>query len=285
MAKKSLQQFAVLGLYTETPLHCGAESGVGFVDQPIQRERHTDYPVIPGSTIKGVLRDEVDQQHVDRFFGAEKPETPGSVAFGDGVIVAFPVRSTGAPFHWVSCCFVLERLFRLISGTWTPPPPLDRGSAYALTPGQRLLLEEIAITTASETSLFGQRGAVAQVLSLLPPGNRGFEYTRSVFLSRFLVLHDDDFAELMNTGTEVVTRIKLNKLGTTAVLAGDRGNMFVEELVPPETLFAAPLRGDADFLTACKVSQIKSLRFGGDETIGRGVTHLTCFEARQGASA
>jgi CRISPR-associated protein Cmr4 len=276
MGKKSLQQFAILGLYTETPLHCGAESGVGFVDLPIQRERHTDYPLIPGSTIKGVLRDEVPQAHVDRFFGKDDATTPGSVAFGDGMIVAFPVRSTGAPFYWISCSFVLERLFRLLGGAWTPPAPLQRNSAYAATAGQRLLLEEIAVTTAAEAALFGEKGSIARVLSLLPPANHGFEYTRSVFLKRFLVLHDDDFAELVNSATEVVTRIKLNKAGTTGTTPdGDRGNMFVEELVPPETLFAAPLRGDAEFLTACEIAKIKSVRFGGDETIGRGVTHLT----------
>lgn len=47
----------ILFLYTETPLHPGSGTSVGTVDLPIQRERHTDYPLIQGSGIKGALRD------------------------------------------------------------------------------------------------------------------------------------------------------------------------------------------------------------------------------------
>ena len=114
MGRKTLDPVAVLGLYTETPLHCGAESGLGYVDLPVQRERHTSYPVIPGSTLKGVLRDELkgvldEQQHL-RVFGSDDAKTPGEVAFCDGVIVAFPVRSSHAAFHWTTCPLALERV-------------------------------------------------------------------------------------------------------------------------------------------------------------------------------
>ena len=43
-------------LYTETPLHAGAGSGLSSIDLPIQRERATQYPIIQGSGIKGKLR-------------------------------------------------------------------------------------------------------------------------------------------------------------------------------------------------------------------------------------
>ena len=44
-----------LVILTRTPLHVGAGSSVGAVDQPVQRERHTGFPIIPGSSIKGVM--------------------------------------------------------------------------------------------------------------------------------------------------------------------------------------------------------------------------------------
>ena len=40
-----------------TPLHVGAGKGVGFIDMPIMREKVTDWPLVPGSAAKGVLRD------------------------------------------------------------------------------------------------------------------------------------------------------------------------------------------------------------------------------------
>lgn len=48
---------AILTIFTRTPLHVGAGSSVGAIDQPVIRERHTRFPVIPGSSIKGVLAD------------------------------------------------------------------------------------------------------------------------------------------------------------------------------------------------------------------------------------
>ena len=39
----------ILYLFTRTPLHVGAGASVGAIDQPIQRERHTGFPVIPAS--------------------------------------------------------------------------------------------------------------------------------------------------------------------------------------------------------------------------------------------
>src|SRR3982751_2423795 len=143
-----------MGLYTETPLHCGAEGGTGYVDLPVQRERHTHYPVIPGSTLKGVLRNELledlGEANVDLLFGAEEDKNAkrlgaaGSVSFGDGILGAFPIRSSGAPFHWVTCPFVLERVFRCLGADLTVSGP-EKGQA--LSGGNQqgtVLLEEIA---------------------------------------------------------------------------------------------------------------------------------------------
>ena len=39
-----------------SPVHMGAGSAVGAIDNPIQREVHTRYPVIAGSGLKGAVR-------------------------------------------------------------------------------------------------------------------------------------------------------------------------------------------------------------------------------------
>jgi CRISPR-associated RAMP protein, Cmr4 family len=54
-----------------TPLHIGAGQGLGHVDLPIVREAHTNFPYIPGTSLKGALRNlEINQ--VARARG-EKP--------------------------------------------------------------------------------------------------------------------------------------------------------------------------------------------------------------------
>ena len=42
---------------TITPLHAGTGQDLGIVDLPIQRERHTSYPKIEGSGLKGAIRE------------------------------------------------------------------------------------------------------------------------------------------------------------------------------------------------------------------------------------
>ena len=45
-------------LIVETPLHAGSGSDLGAVDLPIQRERHTDFPKVEGSSVKGCRSEE-----------------------------------------------------------------------------------------------------------------------------------------------------------------------------------------------------------------------------------
>lgn len=51
-----------LFLTCETPTHAGSGSEVGIVDLPIQRERHTDFPKMEGSTLKGSAREAVERK-------------------------------------------------------------------------------------------------------------------------------------------------------------------------------------------------------------------------------
>ena len=41
----------------ETPLHMGSGTSLGIVDMPIQREKHTSYPKIEASGLKGSMRE------------------------------------------------------------------------------------------------------------------------------------------------------------------------------------------------------------------------------------
>lgn len=53
-----------LFLICETPLHAGSGSDLGIVDLPIQRERHTSFPKIEASSLKGALREAIEHKSV-----------------------------------------------------------------------------------------------------------------------------------------------------------------------------------------------------------------------------
>jgi CRISPR-associated protein Cmr4 len=142
---------ALLGLYAQTSLHPGSGTALGLVDLPVQRERHTQWPTIPGSGIKGVIRDACRERIAERSdldslerYDDEPGKTPvsrsgskrrkadatillnaafgppseaagesaGSVSFTDARILAFPVRSLAGVFAHVTCPAVLRRLRR-----------------------------------------------------------------------------------------------------------------------------------------------------------------------------
>jgi CRISPR-associated protein Cmr4 len=143
---------AMIFVVTETPLHAGGGTSLGGVDLPIQRERHTQYPMIQSSTIKGVLRDlayrvegidsatrrdfqskrkadteealtsEADADNMtskilslEAAFGPEtdRADTHASaLSFADARILLFPVRSLQGVFAWVTSPFVLQRFAR-----------------------------------------------------------------------------------------------------------------------------------------------------------------------------
>ncbi len=134
---------ALLGIHALTALHPGAGSAMGTVDLPVQRERHTGWPNIAGSTLKGILRDACrdlqksnfqddpadekgnikhtrrDKANADEaitlLFGpahATTSEHAGSVSVTDARLLAYPVRSLKGVFAWVTCPGVMERFAR-----------------------------------------------------------------------------------------------------------------------------------------------------------------------------
>src|SRR5579883_2594564 len=67
---------ALLGLHALTSLHPGTGTALGTVDLPVQRERHTQWPTISGSALKGVLRDACRESIKSRYQddGEDLPE-------------------------------------------------------------------------------------------------------------------------------------------------------------------------------------------------------------------
>jgi CRISPR-associated protein Cmr4 len=133
----------LLGIHALTALHPGAGTALGTVDLPVQRERHTGWPTIAGSALKGILRDAcreqvktksypADELHdgkivrsrrdlanadddITALFGpptASSSEFAGAVSVTDARLLAYPVRSLKGVFAWVTCPAVLERFAR-----------------------------------------------------------------------------------------------------------------------------------------------------------------------------
>lgn len=113
-----MTDFRIGYLYALAPIHCGSQGDLGNILN-IAREAHTDFPYIPGSSLRGSLRDEVEQQDskaADRLFGQElrDGEQMGvhQVWFGDARLLWVPVRTLAkgnqSAFSWISCPSLLR---------------------------------------------------------------------------------------------------------------------------------------------------------------------------------
>ena len=126
-----------------TPLHPGTgQVSSSVIDLPVARERATGYPMVPASSIKGVLRDgeglratdretvhaaETPLTDAERFYGyADRRVTrsqqdasatvsesaAGDLTFTDARLLALSVRSYRGTFALVTCPLILQRLHR-----------------------------------------------------------------------------------------------------------------------------------------------------------------------------
>ncbi|MCO5759926.1 MAG: type III-B CRISPR module RAMP protein Cmr4, partial [Chromatiaceae bacterium] len=91
--------------YAVTPVHMGAGSAIGAIDNPIQREVHTQHPSFAGSGLKGALRhhfnrvwpgerDKKSEGLIGRIFGpaTNAADFAGAFSLSDAQLVALPVR-------------------------------------------------------------------------------------------------------------------------------------------------------------------------------------------------
>jgi CRISPR-associated protein Cmr4 len=280
---------ALLVLHALTPVHTGTGQAVDVVDLPVAREKVTGWPVIPASSIKGVLRDACcskDPRHGKAFGGPDPGDAPeggstrhfaGNLLFSDGRLLCFPVRSFAGVFAWTTCPSALERLARDCRAAGLKDPPRLAGpkdlSSVLVTEstrlrdsGDRVILEEFDLKVADPRVDELAKDIASRVFE--------DENWRESFVSRFAVLHDDLFTTLTETATEVVARVALMDETKTV----RPGALWYEEAVPAESIFACPLidagRNGDDLVGWLADQTISPVQIGVNATVGRGLMRL-----------
>lgn len=279
----------IMSLYAISPVHAGTGSSMGVVDLPIQRERHTNWPHIQASGVKGAMRhhfdffkednikdkDQIDQI-TEKIFGTDNfngESLPGAISVSDAKLLAFPVRSSQKPFVWVTSPAVLKRLEKDLkltgrnekTGNLLP----EKEKAFVLNgefKGQ-VLLEDYSVETEQSEPLKGVFEKLFKKAETL------------------LLVHDDVYDYAVSHCIEVQTQIKIDsKIGVT-----DDGSLRYQEVLPSDTimyciLLYGPSRDDSktiqtqNIINYLKNDVIKShIQIGGDETLGRGIFEIEWF--------
>jgi CRISPR-associated protein Cmr4 len=294
------EKAAMLFLYCETSVHAGTGTSLSIVDLPIQRERITGLPIVQASSLKGVLRAEVERlkgkQIAEALFGPETQrahEHAGCVSPHDARLLLFPIRSLVGVFAWATCPFVLERFKREMidagfSVNWDVPTlPANSHQAFVAEGSEIITDGKIVLEEFDFEAL--RKNEAMQIANWLkehafPKGN---EYTpfREWLPKRFVILPDDAFRDFTQLATDVIARIRLKPETKTVA----EGALWTEEHLPSETLLYAPIfvskplapnanqlgLTDSDaVLQALSDLQLDRLQIGGDETVGRGIVKV-----------
>lgn len=304
----------ILHLFSRTPVHIGSGASVGAIDKTIQRERHTGLPFIPASSMKGSFADHWNDQlqtstdgkgktrrirgasEAAWLFGSDDAESAfaGSLLFGEGRLLAFPIRSAKGGYAWITSPLMLHRAVRdgVVALDAVPPEPRDDEAIFkadgplALGSGaKQIVLEEYAFAACRTPYPAALAAALACLVS---------DTLFQSITDRLVILNDGMMSHFATTACEIAQHVRISDETGTA----DPGGLFNQENVPADTLFYALVgatksrvtggafhgRTAADAIATfqAKIDQVGVFQFGADATTGLGYCSAT-LTPRKGA--
>ena len=289
-------QARLFHLHALSALHCGTGQSVGVVDLPIARARATQLPIVPGSSLRGVLRQQVtDGNPCDAatLFGplsitSDRDAFAGALSVGDAHLLVLPVRCLAGIVSYVTSPFILNRYERdMVRAGITDLPPRVNGpaagrakvttaSVNCMGEGDSsvLVLEDLDLDARQDSSLDDWANHIA--MKVYPQDSDA----RDDLVRRFALLSDDIMSFLSETATEVRSRIAIDP--DTGIVR--KGALWYEESLPAESvlwgvyaLANSNKEGDrrtADRLAGTVPDTDTLLQLGGNAGVGAGLVRF-----------
>jgi CRISPR-associated protein Cmr4 len=282
-------------LHALSPLHAGTGHAADVIDLPIARMKATGIPIVPGSSIKGVLRDArrpmsvgANNDALPKWLATFGPETQnagdyaGALVVSEARLLALPVRSFRGTFAYVTCPLLL-RLAKRDLGSRNPEMPIPTisdqkamvGPDSAIAHEGKLYLQDLdlPLVMGSEKQVKAWSDWLARLVC-------GEEKADDILSKRFAIVDDDTMSFLWETATQLDQRVRLNEQTRTV----DRGALWLEESLPAETILIGLMEADrsrkggfemqpAEVLEFADTGEM-TLQFGGKATTGHGRCRL-----------
>lgn len=273
-----MTDFRVGYLYSLSPIHCGGEGDLGNILE-IAREVHTDFPYVPGSSLRGGLRHEMEQLNPDTaniLFGKEldKEGQMGvhQVWFGDARLLWVPMRtmsnSSGDVFTWVSCHSLIRDHALLTRGTPVNLPQHPVGTKTGR--------YEVADAQIQVAALKDQNQQAIELAGDWP--NSLSSAVKPTWDKNRIILPDSDFQILMEHSLWTQVRNKIQEGDEGAGTQGSAEIFWTDVCIPRDTILYYPwgyrlLKNTT--LTVEHHNQLMDvltglIQVGGQANVGRG---------------
>jgi len=275
-----------------TPLHVGVGTGLGHIDLPIQREVHTKFPMIPGTAVKGALREyhlrslvtselniseldkklqecsDIDVNGLIEKFGCKNKA--GNLAFSDLRILLFPVKSLNGIFAYITSPAVLMRLAEDI-GVNAPGISLSSDSKAIVFGNTVKVNDNLVVLEEFTFEISNDNGSLKKWLK------EAFEklgIDLDEISERLVILSDNAFNDFVQNYTEVQTHVKIDPSTGTV----QSGALWTEEYLPAETFMYGIIfevrNNKSEDTDLTKDLLPDYLHLGGDITTGKGFVRI-----------
>ena len=300
-----MSQTRIYWLHTLSPTHVGVGRGMGYIDLPIDRDGITNWPIIRASAFKGVWADyfkaneenRKNDPHLRAAFGisgAENDSNSGSLIPTDAKLVCLPVRSFRGTFAWVTsplCLQMVRRTLELSGAQQLPEAPakLEDGKAHYADAADSALKDDAGNIYLEDLDFKAQacdtvKAWAEKIATWVFTNDTAWQ---TEFKKRFVVIPNDAFDFLCETGTEVHTRVKIED--ETKVVA--EGALWTEESLPAESFLMGIIQCERVFqkeANGIKPDELVTrfatdrlhLQMGGKATVGRGQVHCSFTQVK-----
>ena len=290
----------------ETPLHIGSGNEMGVVDLPIQREKHTGFPKMEASGLKGGFRAFFEQNNVEKvndFFGSENESEDakaGGLIFTDGRLLLFPIRAGIDVFRWITCPYVLQRFLKELERYGknneagyveailkkVDYKQLNNGTVYQIITENGEQTEDESITL-GHFSFETEKLEIEQAknfISILEMVCNKDDYLSQKIRKNIVLVSDELFSYFTEMNTQIDTRICIGDNGVVK-----DGGLFTEESLPEESILYSFIdewktkekkvnySAVKNFYSEVKTRHLQWLQLGGDTTIGKGIVRIEFY--------
>jgi len=273
-----MRDFRIGYLYSLAPIHCGGEGDLGNILE-IAREVHTNFPYIPGSSLRGSLRDEVTQLNpndANALFGKELNGDGEmgvhQVWFGDARLLWVPMRTMASGnrdiFTWVSCHSLIRdhALIAKLPGAIFPERPVGTQ------PGNYMVAD-------AQLQVIAMNDDQKKAIALAGTWSDSLEKSvKSTWEKSCIVLPDADFQVLMEHSLWTQIRNKIQEGSQGATSEGSAEVFWTDICIPRDTigyyawgyslLKNNPVTSEQHELLMSAVQGL--IQVGGQANVGRG---------------